>query len=179
MTTNNNWGFQYTDTNWKSPYEIITIFADVVANGGNLLLDIGPKEDGSIPKEQVHILKELGAWNKKHGEAIFGAQAGIEPGHFYGPTTLSADSTRLYLFLPGKVSGEIVVKGLNNAIRSITVLGEGTKLNHKIVGKISWSPVPGLVYIRVPEQVQDKYMTVLRIELDKPISLYRGKGGFE
>jgi alpha-L-fucosidase len=179
MTTNNNWGFQHTDTNWKSPYEIITIFADVVSNGGNLLLDIGPKEDGTIPGEQVHILSELGAWNKKHGEAIFGTQAGIAPGHYYGPTTLSADSTRLYMFLPGKVSGEIVVKGLNNAIRSITVLGEGSKLDYKIVGKISWSPVPGLVYIRVPEQVQDKYMTVLRIELDKPVSLYRGKGGYE
>jgi alpha-L-fucosidase len=179
MTINNNWGFQYTDTNWKSPYEIITIFADVVSNGGNLLLDIGPREDGSIPAEQVRVLEELGAWNRKHGEAIFGAQAGIAPGHFYGPTTLSADSTKLYLFLPGKMSGEIVVKGLENRIRSITVLGEGSKLSHKIVGKISWSPVPGLVYIRVPEQVQDKYMTVLRLELDKPVSLYRGRGGFE
>lgn len=179
MTINNNWGYQPLDTNWKTPYEIITIFADAVSNGGNLLLDIGPRADGTIPVQQVHVLKELGAWNKKHDEAVFGAEAGIPQGHFYGPTTLSKDSTSLYLFLPGKVQGEIMVKGLGNAIQSITVVGEGSTLKHKVVGKISWSPVPGLVYITVPPGVQDKYMTVLKVKLDKPVSLYRGKGGFD
>ena len=179
MTINNNWGYQQSDTNWKTPYEIITIFADAVSNGGNLLLDIGPRQDGTIPEQQVYVLKELGAWNKKHDEAIFGSEAGIPQGHFYGPTTLSKDSMSLYLFLPGKVSGEIMIKGLVNTIQSITVMGEGTSLKHKVVGKISWSPVPGLVYITVPPGVQDKYMTVIKLRLDKPVSLYRGKGGFD
>jgi alpha-L-fucosidase len=179
MTINNNWGYQQSDTNWKTPYEIITIFADAVSNGGNLLLDIGPRQDGTIPEQQVHVLKELGGWNKKHDEAIFGTEAGIPQGHFYGPTTLSKDSMSLYLFLPGKVNGEIMLKGLNNIIQSITVVGEGTALKHKVVGKISWSSVPGLVYITVPPGVQDKYMTVIKLRLDKPVSLYRGKGGFD
>lgn len=178
MTINNNWGWQPQDTNWKTPYEIITIFADAVANGGNLLLDIGPRADGSIPDEEVHVLKELGAWNKRNGEAIFNTIGGIPQGHFYGPTTLSKDSTTLYLFLAAKTSGPIMVKGLSNKIESITVLGNNTPLLHKIVGKISWSPVPGLVYIDVPEQVQDKYVTVLKVKLDKAVKLYRGKGGF-
>ncbi|NLU95060.1 alpha-L-fucosidase [Chitinophaga sp. Ak27] len=178
MTINNNWGWQPQDTNWKTPYEIITIFADAVANGGNLLLDIGPRADGSIPDEEVHLLKELGAWNKRNGEAIFNTIGGIPQGHFYGPTTLSKDSTTLFLFLAAKTSGPIMVKGLSNKIESITVLGNNTPLSHKIVGKISWSPVPGLVYIDVPEQVQDKYVTVLKVKLDKAVKLYRGKGGF-
>lgn len=177
MTTNNNWGWQPTDTNWKTPYEVITIFADVVSNGGNLLLDIGPKADGTIPPEQVHLLRELGAWNRKHGEAIFGTLPGLPPGHFYGPSTMSKDSSTLFLFLPGKVSGKVVVKGLTNRIRAIDVVGKGDALSHKIVGKISWSPVPGLVYIDVPEKGQDKYMTVLRLQLDGPLRLYRGRGG--
>lgn len=179
MTINNNWGFQHKDTNWKTPNEIIALFADVVSHGGNLLLDIGPREDGTIPKEQVQVLKELGYWNKKHEQAIFGTQAGIAPGHFYGPTTLSKDSTSLYLFLQGQTSGNIMIKGLSNAIKEINVVGTSVKLNHKVVGKISWSPVPGLVYINVPANALDKYMTVLELKLDKPVSLYRGKGGFE
>lgn len=177
MTINNNWGYQPSDTNWKTPYEVITIFADAISNGGNLLLDIGPKEDGTIPEPQVHMLQELGAWNKKHEEAVFGANAGLPQGHFYGPTTLSSDSTDLYLFLPGKVSGQIMLKGLLNAIESVTVVGTGQALSHKVVGKISWSPVPGIVYIPVPESVQDKYMSVLKLRLKGPLSLYRGKGG--
>ena len=178
MTINSNWGYHPDDTAWKTPYEIISIFADAISNGGNLLLDIGPDAAGNIPAEEVNVLKELGAWNKKHAAAIFGTLGGIPQGHFYGPTTLSKDSSTLYLFLPGKVSGQIMVKGLMNNINSIHVVGNGTQLSHKIVGKIYWSSVPGLVYIDVPENVQDKYMTVLALQLDKPVKLYRGKGGF-
>ena len=176
MTTNDNWGF-HNDNNWKTPYEVITIFVDAVSNGGNLLLDIGPKEDGTIPQEQVQILKELGAWNKKHGEAIFNTLGGMPQGHFYGPTTISKDSSTLYLFLHGKQSGSIMIKGLKNKIDEITVVGTGTKLQSKVVGKISWSPVPGLVYIDVPSSVADKYVTVIKVKLDGTLSLYKGHGG--
>lgn len=178
MTTNDNWGFHH-DNNWKTPYEVITIFVDAVSNGGNLLLDMGPKEDGTIPEEQIHVLKELGAWNKRNGEAIFNTVGGIPQGHFYGPTTLSKDSTSLYLFIHGKVNGQLMVKGLDNKIESVTVLGNGTKLMHKIVGKISWSHVPGLVYIDVPDGVMDPYVTVLKLKLDRAVRLYRGQGGFD
>lgn len=177
MTINDNWGYQPQDQNWKTPYEIITIFADAISNGGNLLLDIGPKEDGTIPDQEVNVLKELGAWNKKNGEAIFNTVAGMPQGHFYGPTTLSKDSTSLYLFVPGKVTGPVMIKGLDNKIEDASVVGDGTKLTAKIVGKISWSAVPGLVYIDVPDKVQDKYMTVIKLKLDKKIKLYRGQGG--
>jgi alpha-L-fucosidase len=176
MTTNDNWGFHH-DNNWKTPYEVISIFVDAVSNGGNLLLDMGPMEDGTIPAEQVNVLKELGAWNKRNGEAIFNTLGGIPQGHFYGPTTLSKDSSTLYLFVHGKTTGPLMLKGLDCKIKDITVLGNGAKLTHKIVGKISWSPVPGLVYINVPDGVQDKYITVLKLTLDKPVKLYRGQGG--
>ena len=179
MTTNNSWGYQPTDTAWKTPFEVITVFADVVSNGGNLLLDIGPKEDGNIPAEQVHILKELGKWSRKHEEAIFGSQPGLPQGHFYGATTLSKDSTQLYLFLPGGTTGEVMVKGLSSAIKNIQVVGTSQQLQPKIVGKISWSLVPGLVFINVPEGVKDPYMTVLKLSLDGPVKLYRGHGGLQ
>lgn len=178
MTINDNWGYQPKDTHWKTPYEIISIFTDAVSNGGNLLLDIGPKEDGTIPDEEINMLKELGEWNKRNGDAIFNTIAGIPQGHFYGPTTLSKDSTTLFLFLQGNISGNLTLKGLKNNIRDITVLGSGTKLKHKVVGKISWSNVPGLVFIDVPAGVQDKYVTVLKLSLDGPIKLYNGHGGF-
>ena len=179
MTINDNWGYQPQDQNWKTPYEVITIFVDAVSNGGNLLLDIGPKEDGTIPEQQVKVLKELGAWNKRNGEGIFNTVAGIDFGHFYGPTTLSKDSTTLYLFVYGKATGPLLLKGLDNKIESITTVGTGVNLTHKVVGKISWSPVPGLVYIDLPENALDKYVTVLKVKLDKPIKLYTGQGGLQ
>jgi len=177
MTTNDSWGYYKKDTAWKTPYEIITIFADAISMGGNLLLDIGPKADGTIPKEQVYILTELGNWTNKYSEAIFNSIPGMPQGHFYGPTTLSKDSTTLFLFVPGRQTGDVVIKGLINKIKKVGVAGTEKTISYRIVGKISWSPVPGLVYIHIPEGVQDKYMTVLKVELDKPLKLYRGKGG--
>lgn len=72
-----------------------------------------------------------------------------------------------------------MLKGLDCKIEDITVLGNGTKLVHKVVGKVSWSPVPGLVYINLPEAVLDKYVTVLKLKLDKPVKLYTGQGGLQ
>ena len=179
MTINESWGFQHKDLNFKSPYEIITIFVDVISNGGNLLLDFGPREDGSIPEESVHVLKELGAWNKKHEEAIFETVPGFPPGHFYGPSTISKDSTNLYLFLAGNPQNQITIRGLMSEIESISVLGSNNKVNFKILGKIDWSEVPGLVYIDATKENDiDKYMTVYKIKLKSPMKLYRGHGGF-
>jgi alpha-L-fucosidase len=179
MTINNNWGYHPDDTNWKTPFEIISIFTDVVSNGGNLLLDIGPRADGSIPEEDVQVLKELGKWNSKNGEAIFNTIAGLPQGHFYGATTLSKDSTILYLFLPDQRAGNAMIKGLINQIKDVEVLGTHHHLQPKIVGKISWSPIPGLIFIDVPDSLKDQYMTVLKITLDGPLKLYRGKGGLQ
>lgn len=178
MTTNDNWGYRPSDTHFKTPYEIISIFADCIGMGGNLLLDIGPKADGSISDEQVHILTELGNWNHKHSEAVFGSIAGLPQGHFYGATTLSKDSSVLYLFASGTGNQTVYVKGLKNKIISAQVLGTTTAIEPKIVGKISWSHVPGLVYLDIPASARDPYLTVIRLQLAGPIRLYQGKGGF-
>lgn len=176
MTSNNNWGYQ-SDSNWKTPQEVISIFADVIAHGGNLLLNMGPQADGRIPEPQIHLLKSLGRWNQKHKEAIFGSQAGLPAGHFYGPSTLSRDSLTLYLFLQGNPTKPLMIKGLLSAIDSMEVLGSNCKVPYKVVGKISWSPVPGLVYFEIPAKCHDVEMTVLKITLKEPLKLYRGQGG--
>ena len=177
MTMNNSWGYQGRDTNYKTPYEIISIFSDCISMGGNMLLDIGPKADGTIPDEQVKILKELGRWTKKHDEAIFGSLPGLSQGHFYGPTTLSKDSTVLFLFVSGNSAGQLILKGLNSKIERVSVLGLNTDLQYKIVGKISWSKVPGLVFIDLPEDYLDEQMTVVKVELAEPVKMYLGTGG--
>jgi alpha-L-fucosidase len=69
-----------------------------------------------------------------------------------------------------------MLKGLMNTIKDIKALGTSQHLKPKIVGKISWSPVPGLIFINVPTQNEDPYMTVLKLKLDKPLQFCRGQG---
>ncbi|HBS85216.1 MAG: alpha-L-fucosidase [Bacteroidetes bacterium GWF2_38_335] len=173
LTMNDSWGYQGVDVNYKTPQQVIDIFADVISKGGNLLLDIGPKADGTIPDEQVNILKELGSWTKKHSEAIFGTRAGIYKEHFAGPSTLSKDKKMLYLFVKGNPNEEIELLGIKNKINRVYVVGEGTMLNYKLMGKVYWSEYPGITYISLPKNVQDKYMTVVAVLLDGEVDLYR------
>lgn len=176
MTMNDSWGYQHTDSNYKSPYILLRTFVDCLSMGGNLLLDIGPKEDGTIPEEQVAVLKEFGRWTKKHKEAIYETRAGIPTEHFQGYTTLNKAGDILYLYLPYKPNGPVEVKGLMNKVNRIWVVGNGAMLNYKVYNKNYWNSVPGNLYIDVPQQVQDEQITVLAVLLDGPVKLYRGVG---
>lgn len=176
MTMNDSWGFQHADTNYKTPHILLRTFVDCLSMGGNLLLDIGPKEDGTIPEEQVAILKEFGRWIKKHKEAVYETRAGIPAEHFQGYTTLNKAGDILYLYLPYRPNGPIEIKGLMNKVNRVWVVGNGAMLPFKIHNKSYWSQVPGNLYIEVPERVQDEQITVLAVLLDGPIKLYRGEG---
>ena len=138
-----------------------------------MLLDIGPKADGTIPAEQVSVLKDLGKWTKKHSEAIYGTEGGLPQGYFYGPTTISKDSTMLYLFVNGNPGGQVMLEGVKNKINRIYVVGNGTKLLWKEYLKPYWSNSAGLVFIDLPETVLDDYMTVLAVVLDGKLNLQK------
>ena len=176
MTMNDNWGYVPTDSNYKSPNMLLRTFVDCISNGGNLLLDIGPKEDGTIPEEQIAVLKEFGRWTKKHSEAIYGTRAGIPHGHVMAYTALNKTQDILYLYLPYKPQGPIAIKGLKNKVNRTWVVGNGAMLETKVIGKLYWSQVPGMLYIDVPEQVLDPEVTVIALLLDGKIDLYSEAG---
>ncbi len=176
MTMNDSWGYQHNDHNYKTPNQIINIFVETISKGGNLLLDVGPMADGTIPEEQVEILEELGRWTSKHREAIYGTRAGIPAEHFHGPTALNREGDILYLYLPYKPIGPVALRGIKNKVNRIWVVGNGTKLSYDVKMKQYWSSVPGIIYIDVPEVVLDKDVTVLAVLLDGSIELYRESG---
>ena len=173
MTINDSWGYQQNDKEFKSTSQIIKIFAETLSKGGNLLLDIGPKADGTIPSEEIAILKDLGKWTKKHSEAIYATEGGLPPGYFYGPSTISKDSTMLYLFVHGNPKGQVMVEGIKNKINRIYVVGNGTKLTWKEYLKPYWSNNAGLLFIDLPESVLDEYITVLAVVLDGTLKLQK------
>jgi alpha-L-fucosidase len=171
MTMNDSWGYQGNDTNYKSSLQLIRIFAECIGMGGNLLLDIGPKADGTIPEEQQQVLRDFGRWTSKHREAIFGTRAGLPEGHFAGPTTMSSDSTVIYLFFPGDSGGELMLEGVKNRINKAVVVGNGTTLEVKEYLRPSWSSHAGVYFIRIPENVLDEKMTVVGLSLNGKLQI--------
>ena len=173
MTINDSWGYQQNDREFKSPAQVIKIFSECLSKGGNLLLDIGPKADGTIPPEEVNVLKTLGIWTAKHSEAIYGTEGGLPSGYFYGPSTINSDSTILYLFVSGDPRGQVMLEGVKNRINRIYVVGNGTKLTWREYLRPYWSSNAGLIFIDVPETVLDDYMTVLAIVLDGRLKIQK------
>ncbi|MEN8008640.1 MAG: alpha-L-fucosidase [Candidatus Krumholzibacteriota bacterium] len=176
LTMNTSWGYQQDDHNYKTTNQIIRLLVECISMGGNLLLDIGPRADGTICPEQVMILEELGRWTGKHAEAIYGTRAGLPAGHYHGPTALSADRGTLYLYLAHRPVGPLMLKGIMNPVKSVRVVGQGAELDWDIQMKMSWSKVPGVIYVDVPEDVLDEEVTVLAIELEGSAQLYRDGG---
>ncbi|MCU0366017.1 MAG: alpha-L-fucosidase [Bacteroidales bacterium] len=171
MTINDSWGYQGNDTNYKSSLQVIRIFAECIGMGGNLLLDIGPEPDGTIPEEQQQVLRDLGRWTSKHKEAIYGTRAGLPEGHFDGPSTMNRDSTMVYLFFTGDAGGELMLEGVKNRINKAVVIGNGTSLEVKEFLRPSWSSHAGVWFIKVPEEVLDEKMTVVGLSLSGKLKL--------
>ena len=158
--------------------QLIDVFVDCISKGGNLLLNISPKADGSIPDLQQERLRTLGKWVKKHKKAVYETQRGIPYEHFYGPTALSKDRQTLFLYVRDyPKDGNIVIKGISNTIHRAYVVGNGTILNQQKITQVYWNKYPGITYLQLPKSAIDSYYTVVALVLDGPIRLYQETSG--
>jgi len=127
MTMNYSWAYVPSDTAFKSPYEILRTLIEVVSRGGNLLLNIGPREDGSLVPEERDILVSLSSWMQINKESVVDALPGLEPWQFYGPSTKRGDL--VYLHQLATPTESVVARGVPVArVKSIKVLGSNEEL---------------------------------------------------
>lgn len=122
-TMNDSWGYQPFDRHYKTPNMIVRTLTDVISMGGNLLLDIGPKADGTIPGEQVGILKNLGRWTSKNQEAVYGTRQGIPFENYKGKSAFSGDGKSIFLYLE-EVKDFVKIYGLVSKPSAIKIVGD-------------------------------------------------------
>lgn len=156
MTLNGVWGYRPADQNWKTPRAIAQNLAQVAAGGGNLLLNVGPDGTGAIPEEASTVLREVGIWLSRCGEAIFSTQRHDLPWSLGGHLTQNGDT--LYWFLEPYEGPNTILGGLTNAVKAVSIVG-GANLKFEQSG-------PQLRLIGLPDAPPDKVQTVVKIELD-------------
>jgi alpha-L-fucosidase len=91
FTLNDSWGYHKADDNWKTPKTIVNNLITCAHGGGNYLLNIGPKPDGSIPEESVAILQAVGKRTGPNATAIYGTERSSFNQHVYA-TSHSAET---------------------------------------------------------------------------------------
>lgn len=123
MTMNDSWGYQRADDDWKTPKAVIRNLATCARDGGNYLLNIGPKPDGSIPQESVNILTEVGKWMDRNGQAIYTAEPCKVKRSNYAQFTRKGNTLYMHVyFWPGDY---VAISGLQTKVKSARLLATG------------------------------------------------------
>jgi alpha-L-fucosidase len=181
--SNKSWGYIEHDT-FKTPEFIVHQLVDIVSKNGNLLMNIGPRSDGTIPDEVQQVLLEVGSWLKVNGDAIYGTRPWTTYGE--GPTKVAAGSfqdtktqqytaedfrfttkgNNLYAIELAWPSGnEAVIHSVagdalkGKQIQAVALLGSSAPLPYKL-------QADGL-HIQLPPKPAQGYAYAFRIALDK------------
>jgi len=180
--SNKSWGYIKDDT-FKSPEFVVHQLIDIVSKNGNLLLNIGPRSDGTIPEEVQKVLFDVGAWLGINGEAIYGTRPWRTYGE--GPTKVAAGAfhdtdTAKYtpedfrfttrgedvyaIGLAWPASREAVIHSLaktvgTEPVQSVAMIGGDAKLRFE-------QRADGL-HVQLPAQAPTKYAYALRLSFER------------
>ncbi len=157
MTMNTTWGYSEHDQAWKSPATLIRNLVDIVSKGGNYLLNVGPKGDGSIPQESVACMRAIGAWMAVNGEAIYDTTASPFERPAWGRYTRKPGRLYAHVFeWPGEGTLQVPVQALR--IKRVYLLADPTRT------PLATEPGPNGLTIRLPRQAPDQAVSVIAIE---------------
>jgi alpha-L-fucosidase len=177
MTLNNNWGYHAGDDNWKSPKQVAEMLRKVAAGRGNLLLNVGPRGDGSIPDETVRILDQVGAWLKTNGRAIYGSERfefdlmsrGSGRADWTHHGLFTARGNNFYMHIHSWPGSELVLTGLECGITGVRCLATGKEC--------AFSQKNGKITVQgLPDKMDTSMPVVLEFTAKDTPCIYRTAG---
>jgi alpha-L-fucosidase len=142
-TVNDSWGFNLADTHFKSVPELVRLLVKAAGHDANLLLNIGPRPDGTVDPEQAERLRGVGAWLRRYGTSIYGTRGGPVKPAPWGVTTQRGDTVFVHVLdwsqpllalpaLPGRVASAATLAG-----------GRGVRFTQSADGVVLTLPAAG------------------------------------
>jgi alpha-L-fucosidase len=151
LTMNDSWGFNLTDRSFKSVRDLVHTLVRAAGTGTNLLLNIGPRPDGTIEPELVERLQAIGRWLDVNGRAIYGTRAGPIAPRQWGATTRRGDTIYVHVLdWPDRV---LAIPALGAPVRRASLLDGGQPVPFVDTG--------GGVTLTLPARAADVYDQVV------------------
>ena len=178
MTLNNSWGFHAGDHDWKTPGQVLDLLACAAQGRGNLLLNIGPRGDGSIPEPSVRVVEAVGGWLQRCGECAYDTEVftsdlrerGDHRGDWTSHGPYTARENRLYLWARRWVPGTFALSGFEMKVQAVRLLGETER-------PVEFRQEGGRVVLSgLPDQPTDSVCPVFRFDCDRPPMVYTSGG---
>lgn len=157
VTLNGNWGYHAGDDWYKTPKEVVRTLLETAKNGGNLLLNVGPKADGSLPEKSVELLKSLGAWLSRN--RAFLPFSGRTPFTWNNTVAHTVKDNHLYLHFINEPFGNFCFADLKNKVVSAKFLATGEAVSFEQKGD--------RLFLRgLPTPLPDYPLTTIDIECE-------------
>lgn len=155
-TMDESWGYKINAHTNRSANDLIVQLATTVSAGGNLLLNIGPKPDGTIPQRQVDILQEIAVWMKDNREAIHGNRANPF-GEFFPWGIVTVKGPHIYLHITDwQEGGKVLLPRLRNEVQSVQLLGDSQR-------KLVWNKDGGNLKIELAGEPVHPASSVIKV----------------
>lgn len=166
ITLNDNWGFSRGDDDWKTPKFVAKLLQRVASASGSLLLNIGPRPDGTPTPETVKILDAVGGWLKRCGESILHPQQHrVTVYCAVGGHTVAGKN--VYIHAHSYNSPEIGVGAIVSKVKKVTVMGTNQKVKFE-------QTETRLRLLDLPRKAPDAVATVFKIECEGPLKVRVG-----
>jgi alpha-L-fucosidase len=160
LTLNDNWGYHAGDSNWKQPCQVVEMLLTCAEKGGNLLINIGPHADGTVPEESVRILRETGAWLQRNRAAVTASER--HPFSWNNTARpITARGNRAYLHFLKQPQGAFCWGEAKNRVLAARLLVDGTPVAFHQEGD-------RLYLTDLPKPLPDTPATTVELELDGP-----------
>jgi len=160
MTFNGSWGYMPSAIDWHSAREVVGMLRTAAGGEGNLLLNIGPAPDGSVPAEAVERLDAVGRWVAVNGDAMYGPTERVQDRMEWmatGQWTIKGNTA--YYWCNRWPGGELVIGGLSPQVRSVSYLANGQP--------IAFEQQPDRLVLRnLPDRNPDAIVGVTVIKID-------------
>lgn len=175
MTFNGSWGYQPAPPeDWRSVREVIGMLRTCAAGGGNLLLNIGPTADGSVPELAAERLTAVGKWLNRFGEPVYGKVARCDGDVDWLPTgtwTAKDNGKTAYFWCARWPGEELAIGGLKPQVLKASLLHNGRRLRVK-------QTADRLVLRGLPRQCPDKIagVAIIKLELKSKLRQQLGAG---
>lgn len=132
MTMNGHWGYNKNDREFKSSDELVWNLADIVAKGGNFLLNVGPTAQGTFPTESVQILEAIGQWMAVNSSSVYGTRTWAHWQEGDDVRYCSGEKNRVFVTFCGREKKQLMLRKIRPARGSkISMLGYREALSWK------------------------------------------------